>query len=136
MHIQRAMPTTLNDAMRREHIVAKKIEDSSEFWTLIEQILDVECLFFEHRDTLLDAFVRGTLHTGIIRETEALFRDFELRQTLADHLGSHADWLQIPAFCVVENGACKLLWVREDLRCLGIGSAMIRGLGVHTASHQ
>ena len=113
----------------------EKIVDSKAFWILMDQMLDARCEFFCNRVSLLDAFVGGTLYTAIITETDALFRDHQRRSKFADLLECQGGArLALPCFCVAKHGKCDFLWIRKDLRRLGVGSLFVRTLSIRVTS--
>lgn len=113
-----------------------RIEDPDAFWTLIDQMVDAETGLLANRSFLLDAYVRGCLYTVLVPETDEMFERALDRQQLAKLLLCQASWICLPCFCVVCDGQCDMIWVREDLRRMGIGSLMVRSLGVTSTSRQ
>lgn len=115
----------------------EKIDDPTPFWILMDQMVDAKSVLYSNRVDLLHAFVRGALYTAIVEETDALHRDFNNRGRLADLLGSRPSTLALPCFCVTdEDGFCDLMWVREDLRRLGVGSLFVNELSIRSTSRQ
>jgi hypothetical protein len=112
-----------------------QIDDSFQFWTLMDQLSAAKSGFYHNRVALLDAYMRGHLYTMHVVETDELFGDGS-RGALAEWLGSSPSFILMPAFCYVEDGRCHMIWVREDLRRLGIGSLFVKGLDVKQADVQ
>ncbi len=94
------------------------------------------CRFVCNRKSLLDAYTSGRLYTIFVEETQELFDDHEGRWLLSRALGCSPSWLLLPAFCVVEAveaKSCAMIWVRSDLRHMGLGRLMVKELGISSA---
>ena len=121
--------------IRDQHKKVTKITDSDAFWMLIDQMVDAKCGFFANRETLLDAYSSGNLYTVYITETDELFEQHSLRMKLYDSLGSGPE-LTLPCCCVCRGGKCKIIWVRTDLRRVGIGSLFAQELKFTSTTNQ
>ena len=101
-----------------------------------DQLLYDESGFLCNRISLLDAWKAGELYTLQIKETEELYTQFALRRDLADFLGSTPGSLQLPVLCWRTDGdACKILWVAKQVRRLGLGTELVRGLTIKRAQN-
>ena len=111
-----------------------KIEDASEFWLLFDQMTAAKCGFVHNRDQLLAAYTQGHLYTVQIEHTKDTDEDIELGPAINKVLHCHPATLTLPAFCTAEDGDCSMIWVREDLRRLGIASQLLTDLKISKTS--
>lgn len=93
------------------------------------------CGFMSNRDELLQAFLDRRLYLMRIVEDEALYEQTELRVSLAERFSTSPSNIVLPAFCVVDSfqesdltWGCEMLWVREDIRRMGVASAFVAAL--------
>lgn len=127
----------LREKLKKERMVTKKIRDTGEFWTLFDQMIQAECGFLHNRNCLLEAFVEGRLHTVQVYETDELFKDGETRCRLGAWFGASPAYLCLPAFIVVKDTTvCHMMWVREDMRRLGIGSLLTKDMKIESTTRQ
>lgn len=119
-----------------------KIDSADMFIQLIDQMAESkDCDFLCNRDTMLDAYSEGNLYTVCIKETDKLSKEARLRNDLGEFLGSESAMLCLPCFCVVAERArggnsCTMIWVREDMRRMGIGKLLARELQVTSTTKQ
>ena len=127
----------LREKLKKERMVTMKITDTRAFWTLFDQMIQAECRFLHNRNCLLKAYMEGRLHTVRVVETDELFKDEETRGRFAAWFGAHPAYLCLPAFIVVtDTTVCHMMWVREDMRRLGIGSLLTKDLKIESTTRQ
>lgn len=110
--------------LREQKIAVYRIQDATEFWTLLDQIFQNRSdLMFNIREGLLDAYVKHTLFTLRVVETSKLFADPQ-REDLAAFLQSATpSWILMPAFCIMkDDSTCEVMWMRDDLKEEGLES--------------
>ena len=113
-----------------------KIEVASEFWLLFDQMTAAKCRFVHNRDALLAAYTQGHLYTVQIEHTKDTDEDLELSLAIDNVLHCHPTTPTLPAFCTAVDGDCSMIWVREDLRRLGIASHLLTDLKISKTSKQ
>ena len=109
------------------------------FWDLIDVMNDASCEFTDNRNELLQAFLDRRLYLMRIAEDKALYEQRELRLSLAEKFSTSPSHIVLPAFCVVDSflerdltWGCKMLWVREDIRRMGVATTFVTTLRVRT----
>ena len=132
----------LREKLKKERMVTVKITDSQAFWTLFDQMIQAECGFVHNRNCLLEAFVEGRLHTVGVVETAEWFEDGETRYRLTTWFGQpifgpSPGYTCLPAFIVVtDTTVCHMMWVRKDMRRLGIGSLLTKDMKIESTTRQ
>ena len=97
--------------------------------------------FMHNRENLLSAWKRGgELYTLLIKETDALFGNLDLRTMLASALCPHdpiSSWLRVPVFCWRDHGdMCIILWTAPNFRRLGLAKYIIEQLSIKRVYNQ
>lgn len=108
--------------LREQKIVVYRIQDATEFWTLLDQIFQNKShLMFNIREALLDAYVKHTLFTLRVVETSKLFADPQRKDLAAFLQSATPSWILMPAFCIMkDDSTCDVMWMREDLKEEGL----------------
>ena len=96
---------------------------------LVKQVEREGCPLAYKPVELLRACQDSRLWTATISKTPALLDDRRAREALADWIGSHPSRLALPVFCVAEcdgvRSRCEMIWVRKDVRRLGLASVFV-----------
>lgn len=97
------------------------VETGSVFWPLFKH-LEAEGSGFKHNIIwLLDAFKKGQMHTLQLADTK------EMDQFVSLYCCPYTFRI-LPCICVVEDTACKILWVSERLRRRGLATTFVDSL--------
>ena len=127
----------------RNHVKAlektlQPLETEDDFFAIYDALQHHKSDFVANRESLLAAWKRGgELYTLRIKETQALFDDYDLRMKLAlwiDAENPDVSWLNLPIFCWRDHDdACIMLWTAPHIRRLGLARELLGLLGIARA---
>ena len=114
------------------------IDSEDEFFRIYDALVKHKSEFVNNRTNLLAAWKRGgELYTLVIKETDELFKDYNLRMELAWFANPEdpkPSFLQLPVLCWRDHGdACIVLWTAPHLRRLGLAKDILTRLGIKRA---
>lgn len=127
----------VEDAIRsREYDVSKKeakgirtkvkqITESSEFWSLFDELQDDKSGFLHNRTLLLDAFRNGHLY-GL---------EVDGRQSQNSPLYCRGSFYLIPCLCIKYGRTVDILWTHSRARGNGFAKKLVRELSITKVRH-
>jgi hypothetical protein len=105
------------------------IDDSAEFWCLIDELYDDESVFIRNRTAILEAHKKGNLY-GLRAVVTAPMYD---RRAYLDDIfcaDIKNSWYLLPCLCVKENDEAIILWVHSRAQRRGFGRKLIEFLKI------
>jgi GNAT superfamily N-acetyltransferase len=117
--------------MEYEYKVTKVVE-ASDFWALLDALVDDGSGFVNNRIALLDAFKNGDLYGMRVVETDEMYQNGQRR----DPLFLEETFYMLPCLCVLDDDdkeAVRVLWTHSRARRRGIGRAFVTQLGLKKA---
>ena len=119
----------LRECLGRAPLKLIRVETEDEFFNLYDAaVQDRDCPMRNERQALLRAYNRKALFAAT---ANCRLLSSGAQSGMAEWLKTDSSRMQIPGFAWVnERGVCIMLWLRADVRRLGIGSFLVRSLGV------
>lgn len=111
-----------------------EIERGTEFWALLDELVDDKSGFYGNRTIITEAYREGRLYGIRVEETDGMFK----RKARSDPLFCPGTYHLLPCFCIVremENGeiGAVMIWVHSRARRLGFGRTLVEDLNVTKA---
>jgi hypothetical protein len=103
--------------------------DASDFWCLIEELIDDESGFLNNRITILEAYKHGNLYGLRVIETEEMYE----RGASTDEIYCENSFYLLPCFCVKEENRAIIIWTHSRVRKMGFGRKLIKLLKIEYA---
>ena len=124
-------------------IVLKKINNSSDFWCLIDELCDDNSGFLCNRTTILDAYNEGNLYGLKIIETDEMFK----RGARKDIIFCDNSFYLLPTFCIIDkyidplihldltnySNKIVIIWTHTRARKMGFAKKLIELLKIEYA---
>ena len=105
------------------------ITDSNDFWALFDELVDDDSKFIHNRNTILDAYTRGTLFGLRVTETDAMFENRERN----NRVFCKGTYYMLPCFCIKDSSSAVIIWVHTRARRNGFGRILVEQLGITNA---
>lgn len=105
------------------------IDDSAEFWCLIDELYNDKSVFIQNRIAILEAHKKGNLYGLRVIETTPMYdRGAQLDDLFCDDIKN--SWYLLPCFCVKENDEAIILWTHSRAQRRGFGRKLIELLKI------
>lgn len=112
-------------------IVLKKIEDGSDFWMLLEELIKDKSDFIDNKNYIIEAYRDGKMYSLTVEENEWMLRN---NVEDSDLFCKHSNYL-LPCFCIMDQreneNIATLLWVHSRARKKGFGSKLVKLLVIN-----
>jgi hypothetical protein len=106
-----------------------EIDDSAEFWCLIDELYDDKSVFTINRIAILEAHKKGNLYgLRAIVTTPMYNRRAHLDDVFCADIKN--SWYLLPCFCVKENDEAIILWVHSRVQRRGFGKQLVELLNI------
>jgi len=111
-------------------VTVEKI-DASDFWCLIEELIDDKSGFLHNRRTILEAYKDGNLYGLRVIETESMYE----RGASTDPIYCTNSFYLLPCFCVCvkEENKAIMIWTHSRARKMGFGKKLVETLQIKYA---
>lgn len=109
----------------------KRIIDGSEFWQLMDALVDDKSGFLHNRDVIVNAFRNSKLYGLVVDETEEMFE----RRAWHDPIFCPGSWYLLPCFCVVSGRTANIIWTHSRARNNGMAKTLINELDIQCAEN-
>jgi predicted DNA-binding protein YlxM (UPF0122 family) len=109
----------------------KQITESSEFWSLFDELQDDKSGFIHNRTLLLDAFRNGHLYGLEVEETQEMFN----RRSRNSPLYCRGSFYLIPCLCIKYGRTVDILWTHRRARGNGFAKKLVRELSITSVRH-
>lgn len=119
-----------------KELVLIKIEKSSDFWSLYDELCDDQSVFLCNRDFILDAFKDGRLFGLKLKENDKLLKKNLFKEGIfCNSFLSDCTLFLLPCFCIANNNKADIIWTHTRARRLGFGKKMVKELNIQTISN-
>jgi len=117
-----------------------KVQESSDFWCLFDELVQDVSGFVHNRETLLDAYRDGRMFSLRVDETHDMYRMGSRDHPLfaREHFYGHGNlsWYMLPCFCIIDpaDPACpEIVWVHSRARLRGLARTLVDELNITKA---
>jgi GNAT superfamily N-acetyltransferase len=117
-------------------VAAVPIRSGADFWYIVGEFLNDEHAHAGWLNLVASAFRKGMLFGLRVQETPYMRQtDARSHAMFAKYLNGGLSWYLLPCFVVRECASAILLWVHPRVRRNGLGTALVRELGIATADN-
>lgn len=110
----------------------KKINSSTKFWALMDELVNDNSGFYCNRCHILDAYTNGWLYTVYMTETEWMFYNLPRDNPI---FCKGTLWM-FPCFCVFnEHRGLDIIWTHTRMCGNGLATFMVRELNITKVKH-
>jgi hypothetical protein len=105
------------------------VEDASDFWSLYDELRDDSSNFLCNRNSILEAYMNGTLYGLRVTETDEMYHSKERENPIF----CKGTLYCLPCFCIKDDTTAVIIWVHTRARRKGFGKSLVNQLGITKA---
>jgi len=115
------------------------IVSGSDFWCLMDELMDDHNGFIYNRTTILEEYIKGNLYGLRVDETDAMYKRGAMMDELfaIDYIDGNKSCYLLPCFCVKEkekeNNTAIMIWTHSRARRNGFAKKLVELLKIDSA---
>jgi len=106
-----------------------QIDNSDDFWCLIDELYNDKSGFCNNRSIFLEAYKNGNLYGLRVIESDKMYE----RRARADNIFCSNSFYLLPCFCIKETNTAIIIWTHTRARKMGFAKKLVYLLNIKYA---